>query len=401
MSEHSSIMGGSNADRRILCPGSYELEKPFAGLDTSSDYADQGSVLHEAMKDILDNGDFDGAIDKDVMAFIKGLVGKHYQYRKEFAITQELINLKVLPALQELAILIDEYDIEEWVVEAKVSLDSVVPGAHGTVDFLGKDAHLNLHTLDWKFGDGISVSAVESYQLGFYTGCALYDEQEIIKEMCAQLGDKVYFHIVQSREDFDIRSTWETDIDWIEDLVDLAAASLGKNDIVPGSHCRWCKAQPTCPAHKDTAISALKTEIRAVSAVELSKLLDMADQLKPWISKVYELAQNEAEAGVQIPGRKLVEKRAVRKWGDEAAAEKAMKGSRFKIDEMYTRKLISPTQAEKLSKKVYDKKLVEFVTKQSSGLTLALTSDKREAVVDQFNLLDNAMAKAGHIVKEA
>ena len=43
--EHSSIMGGSNAAQRINCPGSYKLEEE-APPSVESNYATQGSVFH-------------------------------------------------------------------------------------------------------------------------------------------------------------------------------------------------------------------------------------------------------------------------------------------------------------------------------------------------------------------
>ena len=54
---HSSLVGGSSADRRINCPGSYQLEQklPATTKNESSSYADEGTALHAAMQHILVN----------------------------------------------------------------------------------------------------------------------------------------------------------------------------------------------------------------------------------------------------------------------------------------------------------------------------------------------------------
>ena len=53
--QHSSLVGGSTAARRIACPGSYQMEAklPPSVKEASSIYADEGTALHEAMKFIL------------------------------------------------------------------------------------------------------------------------------------------------------------------------------------------------------------------------------------------------------------------------------------------------------------------------------------------------------------
>ena len=55
--EHSSLVGGSTADRRINCPASYQLEQkvPKGIKEKSSIYADEGTALHECMAYILRN----------------------------------------------------------------------------------------------------------------------------------------------------------------------------------------------------------------------------------------------------------------------------------------------------------------------------------------------------------
>jgi hypothetical protein len=58
---------------------------------------------------------------------------------------------------------------------------------------------------------------------------------------------------------------------------------------------------------------------------------------------------------------------------------------------MFARKIISPTQAQKLDKDLYDTKLHDIVAMHSSGTTLVPDSDKRQAIVSSTELLANVL----------
>ena len=52
---HSTIVGGSTAKRVMQCPGSVALVQKIPPAPSSS-YADEGTLLHEAVADIMQNG---------------------------------------------------------------------------------------------------------------------------------------------------------------------------------------------------------------------------------------------------------------------------------------------------------------------------------------------------------
>lgn len=396
MTEHSNLIGGSTADRRINCPGSYALEETAtAGKpEISGDFADQGSVLHNAMENILlmqDIGDHAA-----VARYVPTLIGQSFGYPERFGITNELIVTKIAPALNAFDLICKEYELTDWFVEQQLSLNELIPGAFGTVDVLARDKANRLHVIDWKFGDGEAVEVKGNYQLGFYAGCALYDtDPEVVKFCDGIVG--IVVHIVQPRiGDNVVWHKWETTIDWVEDLIDLAIRAVeqihaGTAQVSPGKHCRWCKALPMCPAHTNLAQQALNVTPKGVTAVELSKLLALARQLQPWINAVFKTGQEQAELGVTIPGNKLVQKRPMRVWIDEAEVEATMKRLRLKANEMYTRKILSPAQSEKAFPAQYKKHLGALCESRSSGLTLVEDTDKRPGVSDQFALLTEAL----------
>lgn len=397
MAEHSNVMGGSTAARRINCPGSYSLEKDLP--ESKSDYADRGSMLHAAMELLLLE---DPKNEKEAQPLLENLVGQDLGYEGH-EITEELVASKLAPALQAWWKIDEKYKIVDIFIEQRVSLETEIDGAFGTADLIGRDEKNRLHILDWKFGDGVPVPVTENIGAGFYAGAALYDPDPELADFRKELGvtdsTEVVLHIVQPREgyDEDPLQTWETDIEWVEKVVDMAydanqKAISGEPPFKAGSWCKFCGGQPKCPVYSQMATQALDAkQPDGMTAAELSDYLKKADLLKDWINKLYTYAQEQAESGVNIPGFKLVAKRAMRKWKDPAEVEAILKKSRVKSDDMYEKKLRSPAQIEKHAKNVYRKKLTELVVSESSGVTLVDDADSRSAVTSSTELLANAL----------
>lgn len=391
MSEHSNIMGGSTAAQRINCPGSYqlELEQPKG---PPSEFADRGSMLHAAME-LLVTADPESI--KDAEPLFAEMIGQDFGFEGH-EVTQELVDTKLRPALDAWFAVLDEYDLEDWFIEQRVSLETVVKGAFGTTDILAKDTKKRLHVLDWKFGDGVVVPVKGNYGLGFYAGAALYDEDEELIEFCDDITG-VVLHIVQPRVGSEqALYTWETTEQWIEALVDQAGEAMQKAmsekpPLKTGPWCRWCAAKPVCPAQNNLASEALGKQPESMSGIELAEALKKADILKSWIASVYDLAQRELESGAAVPGYKLVQKQPRRQWVDATAAEKAMRKAKIKVGDMFKKSLISPTQLQELNKEVYSSLQSDHVIMHSSGLTVVDDSDKREAVTSSMDLLANAL----------
>ena len=324
------------------------------------------------------------------------LEGDDLGYGEQWAITREQINSKILPAWDAWKTLVAEYGIDDYFIEVRVSLDRVISKAFGTVDVLAKDKNGFVHVVDWKFGDGVPVSVEGNMQLSFYAAGALYDDDDEIAEFCEDIAG-VVLHIIQPRVGDDtVLHTWITDEAFIEAFVDqaVAAAELaGKPEapVKPGKHCKWCRAKPVCPAHTEAAVEALNIDPAGpLTAVELAECMQRADLLKDWINSVYALAQNELEAGVALPGYKLVQKQPRRVWIDPEAVEKELRARKVKVGTMFKRTLLSPAQIQKAIPKVYES-ISTMVDLRSSGVTVVPDSDKREAVVDQFALLAEAL----------
>lgn len=91
-------------------------------------------------------------------------------------------------------------------------------------------------------------------------------------------------------------------------------------------------------------------------------------------------------AGDTFPGWKLVEGRANRAWIDDASAANELE--RMLGDGAFTRKLISPAQAEKALGKERKKAVEALVFKPQGKASLAPASDPRPSIaasVDDFD----------------
>lgn len=114
---------------------------------------------------------------------------------------------------------------------------------------------------------------------------------------------------------------------------------------------------------------------------ELAALLDKLEVIEPLIAAVRDLAHDRLEKGRQIPGWKLVAKRATRKWKDEQAAWQTIVAKRPDASRFQVTTVMSPAQAEKAGgKDFYRDVLAPLVEAVSSGTTLAPTDDPRAEI---------------------
>jgi len=87
------------------------------------------------------------------------------------------------------------------------------------------------------------------------------------------------------------------------------------------------------------------------------------------------------EAGLPVPGYKLVPKRGMRQWVDENKALEAMRAMGVNAMELTEMTILSPAKAEKVLKKHKLALPDDHVVSVSSGNTLASEDDPRQAVL--------------------
>ncbi len=370
---HSNIVGGSTAKRVINCPASVKLVQQMPP-QAESEHAARGTLLHNVIAELLE-------FEKVPVQ----MLGATY---KTQTLTQELIDEKIIPALEAL----DEIDPErqmEYMVETRVAFGDFLPGVFGSTDLLGRKGK-RAFVLDWKFGDGVLVDAVENPQLLFYAAAAM---RTPAAQWVFEGAEEIECVIVQPPS---IRR-WVTTPERVkqfeqESLYAVRLSSWPEPPMQTGDHCRWCTAKPICPQMTGAVDRALKTQLAALPAEQIATQLQQADMLEDYIKNVRALAFQMLENGRPVPGYKLVAKRGTRQWVSDAKIEAWVDANDIK-DAYEPVKIKSPAQLEKVLKKAKIEFPAEMVVSVSSGDTLASEDDPRPAVLQIGKQLTAALSK--------
>lgn len=372
MAQHSRIVGGSTAKRVIACPGSVALVDKMPPKPSSS-YADEGTLLHDTIADVLDG---------------KGTPESYLGRKHEEAVlTQELLDDKLLVALAAL----DEIDPEgemEYAVESRVGFQNYDPEVFGSVDLIGRIGDRAI-VLDWKFGDGVAVDAEENAQLMFYAAAAMrtagtswvfHDAEEIELVIVQPPSVKRW---VTTRERI---AAFESDL-----FRAINKALKPDAPLAAGDHCKWCAAKPICPLMTGAIDRMVRAKIEALPVEQIGHYLDQIPMVEAFIKDLQQLAHGLIEEGQKVPGWKLVNKRATRQWINEDKAVAFL--SSAGVEAWAEPKPLSPAQAEKALKKAKIELPADLVVAVSTGSTLAPESDPRPAVLQIGQTLSKAMAK--------
>lgn len=295
-------------------------------------------------------------------------------------------------------------------IEAKVECTNYIPDGFGTVDFAVLKGDV-LHVIDLKYGKGVQVDA-DTPQAKYYA-VALIDTF-ILKPK------KVIVTIVQPR--LDHISTQKFSFKEIMDFAETLRAASAEVDRMderfkkkktlvfkPGSHCGFCKARRQCRALYSYIVShgplategftAMKTiptgakrdewvndKVNLLTDEELADYFVWADLAVRTSNAIKGMATSRAASGQQYDGLKLVAGRTSRDWLDVKAAKEALKKSGVSEDQLYQKKFVTVSQAERiLGKKIDDDALVE---KRPGKPALVTESDRRKEITT-ISLHDN------------
>jgi hypothetical protein len=371
--QHSNIVGGSTAKRVINCPGSVALVQKMPPKP-SSKYADEGTLLHNAISAILEDMNVD-------------VIGMKYE---EQVLTQELYDDKIIPALA----LLDEVDPTKemlYEVETQVGFGDLLPGVFGSTDLVGRIGSRAI-VLDWKFGDGVVVDAIENEQLMFYAAAAMRTEAAA---WAFSGATEVECIIIQPPMIKRWVTTKERIKQFEQTLVQAVKESQYPDAVLhSGDHCRWCAAKPVCPQMTGAVDRALQVQLKEIDVDTLGRYLKNADLLEDWIKDLRGLALQLLEKNLPVPGYKLVAKRGTRQWTNETKALEALHDLGVPRAELLKpEELLSPAQMEKVLKKRKMALPDDLVVSVSSGTTLASEDDPRPAVLQIGSQLSAALSK--------
>ena len=365
-------LSASSAFRWINCPGSVALSDQCP-TPASSIYADEGTLAH-AIGELKLRYVNDEISKRQLSAKMKPLLqNEHYCGEMEEA-TGYYADA-VIEALEAAG------EDAELMIEQQFSLSRWVPEGFGTSDAVVIGGGV-IQVIDLKYGKGIKVDARNNPQLRLYgLGAAnlfdsLYD------------FDTVRMTIIQPR--LDHISTEELPLSellaWAEDEVKPRAqmAMDGTDYTAVGDWCRFCPAKAVCRKRAEYNLSIAKDDFRKpplLSDEEIGDVLRRADELQHWVKDVGDYALEQALAGKQYDGWKLVEGRSVRKYADDLKVAEALTAAGYDEAMLYERKLYGISAMEKIvGKKRLTETLGDLIMKPAGKPVLVPESDKREAI---------------------
>jgi hypothetical protein len=365
MSAGHARLSASSAHRWLHCAGSVAS----SGKDGSSVYAAAGTYAHHIAAVCLTEGRPPG-----LWLGNKTIVDGH-----TVECDQEMID-----AIQVYldAVADDRKPGDKWWVEMPLleSLKYIDLDMGGTADYVRyRPSTKHLKVMDFKFGSGTYVEADDNEQMKVYALGAMVESKEVIHE--------VEVVVVQPRHEgaAPVRPWSFKAVDILDFVADLQCAALATRNALPelnaGDWCKFCPHARTCPEleKKQHALVAQEFSVVSYDPDKLAAALQSIPLVKERIKAIEEFAYAEALKGSTIPGFKLVDKRATRKWKSEGdVIEWAQKNA---IDPFEKPGVLSPAQLEKKiggKKKETEALLAPFVEKVSSGTVLVPVSDERQ-----------------------
>lgn len=267
----------------------------------------------------------------------------------------------------------------QLLIETRLDFGQYIPEAFGTADAI-IIADGTMEVIDFKYGKGVKVSAVENPQMMIY-GLGAYDK------FCFDYNiSRVRMTIVQPR--IDNLSEYEitaADLElWANDVLTPKAKEAHKGDgpQKPGTWCQFCKVKNSCRALAELCTGSVQDPKLLTPAELAENVLPILPVIKTWLSGVEDYALQQALSGVQLPGWKIVEGRSVRKIVDQEAAAEALNAAGYVHDQIFKPvELRTITDLEKLiGKKQFAALVGAYIDKPAGKPTLAPESDKRKAI---------------------
>ncbi len=224
-----AMLSASSAARWIACPPSAKLNAQIE--DTGSDFAREGTCAHELCEYKIRK-----MLDEDVKNPTENLDF----YDSEMEECSENYAQYIAEILAEVK---KKCTDPITLVEQRLDFSKYVPDGFGTGDcvIVADDV---LHVVDFKYGQGVEVSAENNPQMKLYALGAL--------ELFDSLYDitQIEMSIFQPRLNNISRCTiTKTELlDWAENTLKPIAelAAKGEGEFKAGEHCRFCKVKATC-----------------------------------------------------------------------------------------------------------------------------------------------------------
>lgn len=362
LNDHSSrahaLLSASSSARWLACPPSAVAAELYPQQDT--EYTREGTLAHEVAEATARSKslhfvalDLEDGATTEMIECAEG-------YRDY--IQEQIKSNNVMLLLEQ------RVDFSPW-----------VPEGFGTADCIIIQGD-TMDVIDYKYGKGVAVSAIDNPQMKLYGLGALNDYGFAYDIKTVRL------HIYQPR--LNSISVDETSVDdlltWAEETVKPTAekAAKGEGEHNPGEHCRFCPHAGRCRALTQSCTEYVKTHglnapVQNLAPWEVAEVLQMEPVVSLWLKRVKEQALTTLLSGGEVPGYKVVAGRGSRAWKDEL--EVAATLSSVYPQEEYTKtELLSVAAMEKaLGKKRVTELVGGLIESKTGAPTIAPEADKR------------------------
>lgn len=371
MAQHA-ILSASSASKWMNCPPSARLEQNYE--NRTSEYAAEGTLAHE-LGELGLKHNLGEISTRKYNSEVKKIEANEL-FTKDMP---DYVEMYVDTCMEKVSEAKAKTPDALFKIEQRLDFSEWVPEGFGTGDFV-IIADGTMEICDLKYGKGVPVSAVSNKQMRLYALGAIA-EFSFLYDI-----EKVKMTIVQPR--LDSISTDELLVEdllkWAEEFVKPTAelAFKGEGEFCAGEHCGFCRAKSVCKARADKNLELAKYEFRTTTTLseeDIADILGKAEELAKWAKDVQEYALEQAVAGVEYKGWKIVEGRSNRKYTDADKVAEILLANEYTEDSIYKPKeLQGLTNMEKVvGKKKLTELVGDYIEKPPGKPVLVGESDKR------------------------
>lgn len=368
MSKHA-LLSASSSHRWLSCPPLPRLESYFENKE--SDAAIEGTQAHELAESKLRL-----ALGQDIKKLTT--TDKDMDEYTDEYVAYILEQIEQVKQMTKDPIVL---------IEQRLDFSDYVPEGFGTGDCVIV-ADKSIHVIDFKYGRGVEVSAVDNPQMKLYAlgALKLYDALYDIGEITMTIFQPRKFNVsTDTIKVADLLSWAETEL---KEKAELAFE--GKGVIEYGPWCQFSNCGVVLRArynhHKKLERFELKSP-HLLTDAEIEEVLSHVDDLTKWATEVKEYATRlSVESGKTWNGYKLVASRTIRKFKDENQVANTLIEHGY--DNIYRQSLLSMTDLQKLmGKDKFNELLSDYIYKPQGNPVLVEQSDRRKeiSIKSEFN----------------